>query len=105
MLAWSRPADVAIASYSAVPGCPATVIWPSAESESSAAVERLLSWIGWRPNSTTAIASASLFAATKVRAAAAASVSGLPAIDCESSTASTTAFAWPRFCASSPTTG
>ena len=96
--------DRPIASYSAVPDCPASVIWLSAVSASIVAVERPLSSIGRRPNSTTAIASGAGFAATKLLAAAAAAVSGLPAIDCESSTASTTAFARPRFSASSPTT-
>ena len=104
MLARSRFAADAIASYSAVPCCAASVIWLSAVSASIVAVERLLSWVGRRPNSSTAIASAAGFAATKLRAAAAAAASGGPAIDFESSTASTTAFARPRFSALSPTT-
>src|SRR5690242_5412543 len=69
------------------------------------AVDSPLRMTGDGPNSSIAIASAGGFASTKPRAAAIASANGRPLIDCESSTARTTALDRPRFCAVRPIAG
>ena len=68
-------------------------------------VEKPVRRTGSVANVATAIRSAAGFAATNARAAATASSSGCPSIDCERSTARTTLFARPRFVASRPATG
>ena len=67
--------------------------------------EKVVRSTGLCPNLRTAIRSFVGFAATKARAAPAASASALPAIEREVSTARTTLFSRPRFSAWSPVTG
>ena len=68
-------------------------------------VEKPVAWTALLPNVTTAIRSVPALAATNVRAAAPAAPSVPPSIERERSTATTTLFSRPRFCASSPATG
>ena len=74
-------------------------------SESIVAVENGPCCAACRPKVTSAIRSEAGFEATKAVAAAAASASGLPAIDRDVSRARTTFFDRPRFVALRPTTG
>ena len=92
-------------SYSAVPRVESTLRRDSAPSPSCAAVENGESATAREPNATTETSSAPCFAATNERAASPALASGAPRIDCDRSTASTIAFARPRFCSCSPATG
>jgi hypothetical protein len=77
----------------------------SAASASAVEFEKRVSASAWWPNAITSIRSAAPFAAMNVRAAATASASGLPLIDCELSISRTTLFARPRLWASRPVTG
>ena len=71
---------------------------------SSAAVENGDSVRGFEPNAITDSWSAPFFRPTNERAAAIASVSGLPCIDCERSISVVIALIWPRFCSCSAAT-
>src|SRR5204863_1144874 len=77
----------------------------NAESASIVEAEKLVSWMAWRPKVTIATRSELGFASTNARAAAAASASGLPTIDRETSTAVTKLLPRPRLSVWRPTTG
>ena len=101
----SRRAERSTASQSAVPEFAPTASVRSALSESIVAVENGPCWAACWPKVTSAIRSEDGFAATKAVAAAAASASGLPAIERDVSRARTTFFERPRLIACRPTTG
>jgi len=92
-------------SHSAVPLRGSGVTPVRAALASVVPLENRVNATGWRPNAITSIRSEAAFVATKVRAAAVASASFAPAIDCDRSTASTTLFARPRLVAWKPATG
>ena len=74
-------------------------------SASSRTVEKGDSVIGREPKAITESSSFGCFAAMKARAPFAASVSGLPRMDCERSSRRLIALMRPRFWASKPATG
>ena len=79
-----------------MPGLESTAIVRRASSESIVDDEKPVSATALEPNTTTAIRSEGVFAATNLRAAATASWSRLPLIDCERSIATTTLLAAAR---------
>src|SRR6266516_6778376 len=101
----SRRAERSTASHSAVPEFAPTASVRSALSESIVEVENGPCCESRWPKVTSAILSEDGFVATKAVAAAAASASGLPAIERDVSRASTTFFDRPRLTACRPTTG
>ena len=83
-----------------------SAVTPESDSvASSAAVENGESVCGFEPKAITAIWSEPFFLRTNERAAAIASASGLPRIDCERSISVEIALVRPRFCSCSPATG
>ena len=86
----------ATASQSAVPEVLSGLRSRKAASASAVELENRVRASAWWPNAITSMRSAAPLAATNVRAAAMASRSGRPLIDCELSISRTTLFARPR---------
>src|SRR5215210_7032748 len=101
----SARADWTRLSYRVVPSTGSTASERRALWASAADVEKLVNTTGLVAKVATATRSSRCFAPRNAYAAATASENGLPFIDCERSTASTTLFARPRFSASAPLTG